>query len=495
MPKISTILLLTFLSCTSMLYATGFEKYYGSTSCYEEASSIVATSNGYLVSAAYNCGGGATNWNSYLLEIDPTGDTLWSTKGLQANGKLISLPNNDLIFAGGNTAGNTYDTIHITRTNAQGITDWSTPLAFSACKNTVSDIIEVPDGVVLTGYYPSGSCSMPVYDAFVAKLDLNGRVLWTSIIDGVEHEQLHSIKAMPDGRIAAFGWSNTETLNPLNEYMLVMLDLNGKLEWRKQFGNEYNNFGYGLEVSYDGGLITTGYGAKMEVYKFNDKGTKQWNKTYELACGSTYFSVAKTNDGGYAFLGTEDVNGQCSSFLMKTDSTGNVFWKKHWNLRLRQFIENTDGSFVLAGYASYLPDAVVIFFDSTSLPTPPVTPTDTTINTVDTNEVSNPKDQDVDQYLDSLDIETGIHDDDAPDESFFKLYPNPAVNEMYIEFSNKDASEYQLTIYTVTGQLIYFQDGITTEKIHVDMSDVVAGAYVYRLSNDTNIYAGQFLVQ
>lgn len=492
MCKLTSVLLVILLTYSSLFATNSFEKYYGTSSCYEEASSIVATGNGYAISAAYNCGGGSANWKSYLIEINSAGDTLWSTKDLQANGKVISLNNNDMVFAGGNTAGNAYDTIYITRTNAQGITQWSTPLAFSPCKNTVSDIIEVTDGVVISGYYPSGSCSLPVYDAFVAKLNMSGQVIWTSIVDGIDNEQLHSVKELPDGRIAAFGWSNTETLNPLNEYMLVMLDLNGKLDWRKQFGNEYNNFGYGLEVTYDGGLITTGYGANMEVYQFNDKGDKQWNKTYEVACGSSYFSVAQTNDGGYAFLGTEDVNGQCNSFLMKTDSIGNVFWKKHWNIRLREFIENADGSFVLAGYASYLPDAVVILFDSTSLPTPPA-PVDTTV-TNDTTEVTNPKDQDVSQYLDSMDIDTGVDDEELVERTI-KLYPNPATTDLNIEFSNKDASEYQLSIYSVTGQLIYFQDGITTEKIHIDMTDVVSGAYVYRLSNSNNIYAGQFLVQ
>lgn len=492
MHKVTTVLLFILFTYSSMFATTGFERYYGTTSCYEEASSIVATNSGYIVSAAYNCGGGSTNWKSYLFEIDSAGDTIWSTKDLDANGKVVSLNNSDLVFAGGNTAGNTYDTIYITRTNALGATQWSTTLAFNSCKNTVTDIIEVTDGVVVTGFYPSGSCTLPVYDAFITKLDMNGQVVWTSIVDGAEQEQLHSVKELPDGRIAAFGWSNTETQNPLNEYMLVMLDVNGKLDWRKQFGNEYNNFGYGLEVSYDGGVITTGYGANMEVYKFDHKGDKQWNKTYEVACGSSYFSVAQTTDGGYAFLGTEDVNGQCNSFLMKTDSTGNVFWKKHWNIRLREFIENADGSFVLAGYAAYLPDAVVILFDSTSIPTPPA-PVDTTV-TNDTTVTSNPKDQDVSQYLDSMDIDTGIDDEELAERTI-KLYPNPASTDLNIEFSNKDASEYQLSIYTVTGQLIYFQDEITTEKVHIDMSDVPAGAYVYRLSNSSNIYAGQFLVQ
>lgn len=494
MQKVTTILLFISLTYSALLASTGFQNSYGTTACYEEASSVVPNSTGYLVSAAYNCGGGSSNWNSYFIAIDSIGDTLWSTKNLQANGKMVALANSDLIFAGGNTAGNTYDTIQITRTNAQGQTLWSTPLAFNACKNTVSSIKKVTDGVVITGYYPSGSCTLPVYDAFVAKLDLNGQVVWTTIVDGSDHEQLHDAVEMADGGVAAFGWTNTETTNPLNEYLLVFIDENGKLDRREQFGNEFNNFGYGIELAYDGGLITNGYGNQMEVYKFDSEGKRQWANFYEASCGSTYFSVKRTTDGGYAFLGTEDVNGQCNSFLMKTDTDGNVFWKKHWNVRLREFTENTDGSFVLAGYASYLPDAVVILFDSTSLPQPtPTTPTDTTV-TNDTSEVSNPKDQDVSQYLDDMDIETSV-DEEELNQRTIKLYPNPTTTDLYIEFSNKEASEYHLSIYSVNGQLIYYQDGITTEKIHVDMSEVANGAYVYRLSNNTNIYAGQFIVQ
>lgn len=490
MKKTITAISLSLGIISVAIAQTGFIKTYGTATCYEEATSVVATSNGYLVSAATNCGGGAQNWNSYLFEINNSGDTLWTKANLAANGKLITTNDGHLLFAGGNIAGNAYDTIVISKTTNAGQAIWSKSFSFSACKNTISKVIEVADGYIATGYFATQSCLNPVYDAFVMKLDLNGHVVWSEKIDGVGMEQLHDVVATPAGKIAAFGWTNTETGNNLNDYLLVVLDANGKLENRKQFGDEYNNFGYGLSVAFDGGLITNGYSNTMEVYKLDADLNIEWHQNYNSTCGSTYFKVAQTTDGGYAFLGTEDISGQCNALFMKTDSLGNMLWKKNWDARLREFIEQADGSFVLAGYANYLPDAVVILFDSTSLLQPAViaNTTETVVDTV--------ADQNVQDVLDSMGVSTSV-DEEALNErtGTIKLYPNPAINVLNIEFTNDDNEAHALSIYSVTGSLVYYQDDIQQSKISVDITELVAGAYIYQLSGGTRFYAGQFIVQ
>lgn len=487
------LLTATFSLITCLLFAQNVGntvRYYGDGSCYEEGVGIIPTNNGYLLSAAYNCAGGAQNWDSYLLQLSPNGDTLATTKGLPFNGKLIQTTDGNRVFAGGDVASNVYDTVRITKVAQSGTVIWSADLYLGSCKTFVSDVTEVFDGLLITGYYGTGNCAAPNFDAYVAKLDFGGQVQWVMEVDGNGDEQLNAVKQMPDGRIAAFGWTTTNVNNNQNDYLLVFLDADGKLIDRKQFGNEYANFGYGLELSYSGGLITNGYGVDMEVYELDAFGKIINHQEFGLSCGSSYFKVKQTLDGGYAFLGTEDVNGQCTAVFMKMDSSGKVLYSKNWNARLRSFTENADGGFALTGYARYLPDAVVILFDSTQISAP----TKPSGIVADSNLLSNPKDQNVQALLDSMNINTSVNENRMVELSQVKLYPNPANNYINMEFSNPDNQSFSLEIYSVAGQLVDYYEDITGDRFRIDLSEMPNGPYTYKLGSSTGFFTGKFIV-
>ena len=495
------LFLSVLLLATSALCAQGpgnSTRYYGAGNCYEEGAGILSTPNGYLLSAAYNCVGGAQNWNSYLLQLNEAGDTLSTHTHLPYNGKLIATTDGNRVFAGGNIAGNVYDTVRVSKVAQSGTLIWQTSLYLGSCKTFVSDVVEVYDGLLVTGFYGTGNCAAPNFDAFVAKLDIGGQLLWSTPVTGSGDDQLHAIKQMPDGRIAAFGWTTTNVNHNQNDYLLVFLNEQGKMVKRKRFGNEFANYGYGLELSYNGGLITNGYGYQMEVYELDAEGDKIDHHVYGIGCGSTNFKVKQTRDGGYAFLGTEDINGHCTAVFMKTDSAGNVLYTKNWDARLRDFTENTNGSFALTGYANYLPDAVVILFDSTTIAAPDTaTPKGIVLDSgmvrapVQTN---NPKDQDVQALLDSLEISTTVEEARMIEVSQVKLYPNPANNYINFEFSNPEGTVYSLEVYTITGQLVDYYEDITGQHIKIDLSELPNGPYTYKLGNKTGFFTGKFMV-
>lgn len=474
---------------------TGFEKEYGTASCYEEGSSVVPMPNGgYLLSAAYNCGGGVHNWKGYLLHIDANGDTLWSQRDLPVNGKVLATTSGDYLFYGGTQAGLAYDTIRISKANATGQIVWSKNIFMPLCKNSISDMIEVADGYIATGFYATGSCTSPVYDGFVLKLDFNGNILWNRSIEGSGNEQLYQIKATPDGGYAAFGYTNTDTGPNWNDYLLVKLNADGKEDWRKRYGNELNNYGYGMEVLADGGYILTGYANTMDVYRLDADGNFVWFRNYNMACGSSYFKVSHTSDNGLAFLGTEDLNGQCSAVFMKTDMDGQVLYKKNWDARLREFRELADGRFVLTGYASYMPNAVVVLFDSTRFESP----IDTTINQQpDTTLV-----QDTIAIMDS----TVINDEDTIATSVnetelesryhsVKLYPNPSSGEVNIEFYNPNSQNYTLQVFTISGMLVTMDENIQNDKFKIMANTLAGGPYIYVLQGEGNVYMGKFIIE
>lgn len=492
--SITAVTLLTIIALCSF---TGFEKEYGTATCYEEGSSVVPLTNGgYLLSAAYNCGGGTQNWKSYLLHLDANGDTVWSQRNLPVHGKVLATTSGNYLFYGGTVAGLAYDTIRITKADATGNVTWSRDIFMPLCKNTISDAIEVTGGYVATGYYATGSCASPVYDAFVLKLDLNGNILWNTRIEGVNNEQLHQIKTTPDGGFAAFGYTNTATGPNANEYMLVKLNANGKEEWRKTYGNELNNYGYGMEVLADGGYVLTGYANTMDVYRLNAEGSIEWVRNYGMACGSSNFKVSHTSDNGLAFLGTEDLNGQCSAVFMKTDMDGKVLYKKNWNARLREFRELSDGRFVLTGYASFMPNAVVILFDSLRIPaaidSSITNQPDTTLAPIDTTAQ-----QDTTQtVIEDTTIQTSVNDYDL--ESRYpsvKLYPNPSSGEVHIEFYNPNRQQYTLQVFTMNGMLVTVDEQIETDKINILGNTLAPGPYIYLLQGEGKMYMGKFIIE
>lgn len=487
MYKIITAIFILLFYSTKIFSQVGFERHFGTPGCYEEGSSVISLgTNGYLISAAYNCGGGAQNWNSYLIHLDTNGDTLWSIKDMPYNGLLSQTNDGNYLFAGGNVASKVYDTIEIVKVEPTGNVLWSTSLAFGICANLVSDVKETANGYVLSGYFMNGgTCATPVFDGFVAKLDLQGNLVWQTPVGGKEQDQLHNLTVLADGSIMAIGWTSSDVNNNLDDYLLVKLDANGSIIWRKQFGNEYNNFGYGITTSYEGGVLVNGYSANhlMEVHNIDANGNIVWRKEYAPVCGSTYFKVAQTQDGGYALLGTEDVNNNCTSVLMKIDAEGDVIWKKNWSARLREFKENADSSFVLTGYASYPSDVAVILFDSTQ-----ITSNTTAIDTAqDTTVISSP--------LDTMDIRTSVDEDELNAlYPMAKLHPNPATNQLTIEVNNPNGQEYQVQIFTMVGQLIY-TNSMTNSELELNISSLAAGSYIYKISAKGFDQAGKFIVK
>jgi len=106
------------------------------------------------------------------------------------------------------------------------------------------------------------------------------------------------------------------------------------------------------------------------------------------------------------------------------------------------------------------------------------------------------KDQDVDAYLKELGIETNV------DEAQLGLkYPgtqlvtDPVGGNTTLRFYNPRANNFRLDIYDVSKGLVASFVNISTDNVIINKTMFESGAYIYKLSGESNIYCGTFVLR
>jgi hypothetical protein len=64
-----------------------------------------------------------------------------------------------------------------------------------------------------------------------------------------------------------------------------------------------------------------------------------------------------------------------------------------------------------------------------------------------------------------------------------KLYPNPAYNNVTIEFENPASGLYQLKIYDIHSKQMFIKEDIPGNKVTVNIQFLKPGVYIYKLTN------------
>ncbi len=138
--------------------------------------------------------------------------------------------------------------------------------------------------------------------------------------------------------------------------------------WSNIFDNGYNDYGYGVRQTTDGGFITVGTlqytlsgPSDIWLIKTNADGDTLWTRTYGGDNSETAYKVEQTADGGYLLAGVSST-GNGKPLLIKTDANGDLMWTheyafNNWystkalNLHL-----SSQGTTLLTGIQGVAPD-------------------------------------------------------------------------------------------------------------------------------------------
>ncbi|NPV58943.1 MAG: hypothetical protein HPY75_04680, partial [Actinobacteria bacterium] len=236
---------------------------------------------------------------------------------------------------------------------------------------------------IMAGY--TNSSTKGGYDAYLAKADPSGNIIWERTFGMEGDDRAHSVQQTLDGGYILAGYTNSFGAGGYDAY-LVKTDDSGKLDWEKTFGEKKNDYAYSVRQTADKGYILAGYtnsfgSGDNNVYlvKTDDSGKLDWEKTFGGTGEEAAYSVQQTSDEGYILAGytTSFGAGSYDAYLLKTDSSGNFQWDKVFGLdyyvEINHFVRQTmDGGYIVAGIMDItdmgLNDAYLVKTDSSGNP-------------------------------------------------------------------------------------------------------------------------------
>lgn len=213
-------------------------------------------------------------------------------------------------------------------------------------------------------------------------------VAWTKNFGGTGDDSARSVIQTSDGGFAVLGMSNSVDGDlafknmPVNDYWLVKLDVDGKVQWQRTYGGSKDDQGQQIIQTSDGGYAVTGYamsddgdGSHNEgfhdnwILRLDASGNILWEKSFGYSGHDHSYDLVQTADGGFFFTGFLDVtssNGEGSTdkssltahgvgefWGTKIDAQGNLQWRKYFggsnNDRSFGVVNAHDGGYILAG--------------------------------------------------------------------------------------------------------------------------------------------------
>ncbi|MEZ4825480.1 MAG: T9SS type A sorting domain-containing protein [Bacteroidia bacterium] len=174
-------------------------------------------------------------------------------------------------------------------------------------------------------------------------------------------EQATAVVQLPSGSIFLAGAAEEDTFGGF-ETVLMKLNPNGDLIWKKFYGTTDQDYANGILLYGDNQLIISGNRTETGTFRktaflraVDTTGKEIWLREYpDSTGGNTYFkTVEKTTDGGLIACGfITSVQGN-NSFIVRTDSIGNFLWQGEYSDTLANIAHAArnlpGGGFVVAG--------------------------------------------------------------------------------------------------------------------------------------------------
>jgi len=311
-----------------------WERTYGGTGGDGGESVQQTTDGGYIVA------GGTLSFGNgiqvYLIKTNASGDTLWTRSYGGVNDdrgfSVQQTQDGGYVVAGDATSfGNSWQ-VYLIKTDSSGDTLWTRTYGGAGDDRGYS-VQQTQDG----GYIVAGFTDSLVggnVDVYLIKTNATGDTLWTRTYGGVGYDYGESVQQTQDGGYIVAGETNSFG-NGVQVY-LIKTNASGGTLWTRTYGGAWNEWGWSVQQTTDGGYIIAGYTTSFgagndDVYliKTNASGDTLWTRTYGGTGYDDGRSVKQTTDGGYVVAGWTDSFGNGRQvYLIKTNAGGDTLWTR-----------------------------------------------------------------------------------------------------------------------------------------------------------------------
>lgn len=148
--------------------------------------------------------------------------------------------------------------------------------------------------------------------------------------------------------------------------LMIIPYVNASSTWSKTYGGAFSDRGFSIVKTQEGGYALLGTSMSYSLSGLvnallivtDANGNLLWNQTY-AGLGAVYpDALIQTSDGGYALAGyTYNLDGTSASspWLAKTDSAGNLQWNKTYSelgFLISNLVQTSDGGYALVGFTT-----------------------------------------------------------------------------------------------------------------------------------------------
>ena len=332
---------------------------------YEDTFSIVETRDGGLVAAGKTTSYGPGESAIWIVKVAAGGQVLWQASlggsAYELDPVVVECRNGDLLLAGQTLSfGAGEDDILLARLGEDGRILWQEAIG-GPLHDYARSIVEGSDGnIVIAGGSDSWGAGGGGFDAFVARLDGEGTLLWQKLLGGSASDGVQAVVETMDAGIILTG--TTESFGAgASDLWVVRMDAGGGVVWEESIGTGEDDYGTSLVERGDGTLAV---GGGTMAYDENgglvllelDGGGGLVSQRY-LGGGKVEFawSVAGTGDGGLIVGSSSNFSDPLEDdlFLMRLDDAGEILWQRSiggpWEDMLKAVIESGSGGYWAAG--------------------------------------------------------------------------------------------------------------------------------------------------
>ena len=303
-----------------------------------------------------------------LVKHNSTGDIIWSKAwGGSSDEQGVSvISSSDGGFV---VAGSTYTMVDgdiasfdgfLSKFTTNGDLSWSRTLGTS--EEWLTDLInyaaETSDG----GYVVAGGSNISIKneDAFIAKIDSSGTLLWSNTFGGDSNDEAHSVIETSDGKFVLVGETDSLSDNITHSFLAVY-DSSGGYLTNTTWAGDSRDYAFGVTQLTDGSIVVVGctrsFGSgsvDVSITRYSLDGSIISNKVWGAGQDDRAYRIIDTSDGGYLIVGlTESFDSYAEGLYLKFNSSDSLEFAKTWGNGTDDFLagvtQDTDQGYFISG--------------------------------------------------------------------------------------------------------------------------------------------------